>query len=276
MDMQKQGIKPGKKLAVWAGLSVLYVLTRGMLVLPWVFLNIPKNDDLTTVLRCAVTLLIWMFVVLPEHGFHCWTFMRMNGDDDTPYSYWKALKIGLYRALRVSYAAVPVVALSLLLYYTMTSNIGSLRILKDIGSIFGAQRRYGYDVGLAIILVVLLVSLIVLAVFWYRHTPNDYLRTVRPFRLVRFDGLTVRNFVLAAAAYVLWTVILYLFLFAQLSEYSGLMAKMTKLPRALRTVLSQREFLLEMGLVLILVYCPLWCVRKHGAAKSAAKMRDAA
>ena len=58
MDMQKQGIKPGKKLAVWAGLSVLYVLTRGMLVLPWVFLNIPKNDDLTTVLRCAVTLLI--------------------------------------------------------------------------------------------------------------------------------------------------------------------------------------------------------------------------
>ena len=274
--MQKQESKPGKRMAVWAGLSVLYVLTRGMLVLPWVFLDIPKNDGLTLALRCAVTLLIWLFIVLPEHGFHCWAIMHMNGDDSTPYSYWKALRIGLYRVLRVSYAAVPAVALFILLYYTMTSNIGSLRILKDIGSIFGTQRRYGYDVGLGVVLGALAVSLVVLLIFWYRHTPNDYLRCIRPFRLVRFDSLTVRNFLLAAVAYILWSVILYLFLSAHLSEYSGLMAKATKFPKVLRMVFEQREFRVDMGLVLVFVYCPLWCVRKYGAAKAAVRMRDAA
>ena len=277
--MQKQNSLTGRKLAVWAGLSLLFVLTRALLALPWLLIEIPRNDDLTTVIRCAATLLIWVFIVLPEHRFHCWVIMRLNGDDGGQYSYLGAIRLGLYRFVRVSYAAVPAIALALLLYYTMTSNFGALKILKEIGSvgsIFGAQRRYGYDVGLGILLGALMIFLIVLIVRWFRHTPNDYLGTVRPFRKAPFDRLALRNGLLAAAAYVLWLVILVLFLKARVSEANGLMSKMTKAGTALKSMMTQREFQLEMGLVLLFVYCPLWCVRKYGAAKAAARMRDAA
>lgn len=277
--MQKQNSFSGQKLAVWAGLSLLFILTRALLALPWLLIDIPRSNDLTTVVRCAATLLIWVFIVLPEHRFHCWTIMRLNGDDGGKYTYFGAIRLGLYRFLKVIYAAVPAIALALLLYYTMTSNFGALKILKDIGSvgsIFGAQRRYGYDVGLGILLGALLICLVILIIRWFRYTPNDYLGTLKPFRKAAFDRLALRNFLLAAVAYVLWMLILMLFLKAQVSGASGLMSKVTKAGTALTTMMEQREFRLEMVLVLILVYCPLWCVRKYGAAKAAARMRDAA
>ena len=68
--MQKREWMNGKNLAAWAGLSLLFVATRALLVLPWMLISVPRNDGLTTVLRGAATLLIWVFAVLPEHrGF---------------------------------------------------------------------------------------------------------------------------------------------------------------------------------------------------------------
>ena len=268
----------GHRLAVWAGLCVLYVVTRGLMALPWLVIRIPRNNDLTMAIRVGSSFLVWLFMVLPEHGYHCWRIMRMRGDAEEPYSYWRALRLGLYRVMRVSYAAVPAVVLTLLLYYVMTSSFGALRILKDIGSvgsIFGVQRRYGYDVGTGILLGGIVLSLALLVICWYRHTPNDYLRSIRPFRVVRFDGLTVRNFLLAAVAYTAWIVITLVYLNAQLAEFDGLMAKVIKLRPAIRAILRQREYLVYMILVLALMYCPLWCVRKYGAAEAAARMRDA-
>ena len=276
--MQKREWMNGKNLAAWAGLSLLFVVTRALLVLPWMLITVPRNDGLTTVLRCAATLLIWVFAVLPEHRFHCWAIMRLNGDDGSKYSYFQAILYGLRRFLHVSYAAVPAVALALLFYYTMTSNLGSLKILKNIGNVltvFGIK-THGYDAGLGIIIGGLIVFLIVLAVRWYRHTPSDYLGGAGPLRKAPFDRLTVRNFLLAAVAYVLWAVILILFMKSSVSGVSGLMRKASKAVEAMHGMLTRREFRLEMGLVLVLVYCPLWCVRKYGAAKAAARMRDAA
>ena len=42
------------------------------------------------------------------------------------------------------------------------------------------------------------------------HTPSDYLGGAGPLRKVPFDRLTVRKFLLAAVAYVLWALILFL------------------------------------------------------------------
>ncbi len=266
-----------KKLAVWVSLCLLFVLTRGLIAAPWLWLRVPRNSSLTLVLRCVCSFAAWLLAAMPEHGYHCWRVMRLNGDETGKYSYFRALKVGLYRVLRVSEAAVPAAGLVVLLYYIMNSSFGVLRILKDIGSNFGAQRRYGYDVGLGVILAALVISLIALAILWYRGTPNDYLRTVRPFRKARFDRLTLKNFCLAAVAYLLWGAIAYAFFSARMEQVNGLLSRVTKLPRVIRDVLRQREFLTYMGLVLALVYCPLWCVRKRGAAKAAAQMvKDAA
>ncbi len=275
--MQKQEWMNGKNLASWAGLSLLFVVTRGLLALPWMLIAIPRNNDLTTVLRCAATLVIWALIVLPEHRFHCWAIMRMNGEDTGRYSYWRAIRHGLVRFLHVSWAAVPAIALALLLYYTLTSSIGALRILKDIGSITNLVgiKTHGYDAGLGIIMAALAIFLAVLIVRWYVHTPCDYLDRLKPMYKASFDGLTLRNFLLAAAAYVLWALILVLFLRAKVSGAKGLMQKASKAVSALQEMATHREFRLEMGLVLLLVYCPLWCVRKQGAAKAAANLRDA-
>ena len=180
----------------------------------------------------------------------------------------------LYRVGRVWYAAVPAAAVAVLLYYILNSNIGALRILKDVGSIFGSQRRYGYDLGLALLLGVLAAFVVLLLFRWYRHTPNDYLGTVRPFRKAPYNGAALGSALMAAAAYILWGLILYLHVNAELSALSGLMSKMTKLPGILQKVFGHREFRVEMGLVLLLVYCPLWCVRKRLAVKAAARLRD--
>ena len=276
--MQKQEWMNGKNLASWAGLSLLFVVTRGLLALPWMLIAIPRNNDLTTVLRCAATLVIWALIVLPEHRFHCWAIMRMNGDESGRYGYWQAIMLGLDRTLYIIWAVVPAIALALLLYYTMTSNIGSLKILKSIGSIgnvFTGQTRPNYDLGLAIIIAGLLVYLVLVLVYWYRHTPCDYLGRLKSMYTAPYDGLALRNFLLAAAAYVLWALILLLFLRAKVSGAKGLMQKASKAVSALQEMATHREFRLEMGLVLLLVYCPLWCVRKQGAAKAAANLRDA-
>ena len=64
--MQKRGWMNGKTLAARAGLSLLFVLTRGLLALPWMLITVPRNDGLTTVLRCAATLAVWLLIVLPD------------------------------------------------------------------------------------------------------------------------------------------------------------------------------------------------------------------
>ncbi len=279
--MQKQDWTKGKRLCAWAGLSVLFVVLRCLLALPWLYLEAGRNKALTTLLRCAVTLAVWLFAVLPSHRFFGWAAMRLHGEKDSgSFSYSGALKLELRRFLHVSGAAVPAAALLLLLYHTLLgSDFKVLAVLRDIGTVgalFGMPNRPGYDVGFGIVLTAFLVFLLILAVLWFRGTPNDYLGSVQPFRRARWDGRVLSSFLMALAAYVLWAVILYLHLAPMISRVSGLMAKAARSVNSLSEVFSQREFAVEMLLVLILVYCPLWCVRKYSAAKAAARMRDAA
>ena len=74
------------RLLRWAGLCALYLLTRALLFMPWIWSGFPRSAELTLAVRCLAALLILVLAVLPEHGFHCWYVMRMNGDDSTPYS----------------------------------------------------------------------------------------------------------------------------------------------------------------------------------------------
>ena len=270
MPEQKTGA--AVSLFRWAGLSLLFVLTRALLAIPWLLDELSRDHDLDLFLRCAATLLIWLLAVAPEHAFRCGCIARAEGLKARPFM--QSLRVTLYRVGRVWYAAVPAAAVAVLLYYILNSNIGALRILKDVGSIFGSQRRYGYDLGLALLLGVLAAFVVLLLFRWYRHTPNDYLGTVRPFRKAPYNGAALGSALMAAAAYILWGLILYLHVNAELSALSGLMSKMTKLPGILQKVFGHREFRVEMGLVLLLVYCPLWCVRKRLAVKAAARLRD--
>ena len=278
--MQKQDWTNGKRLCAWAGLSALFVALRCLLVLPWVYLEAGRNKELTTLLRCAVTLVLWLFMVLPAHRFCGWAAMRLRGEDGGSFSYPGELRLGLHRFLRVSGAAVPSAALGLLLYYTLAgSNLKTLAVLRDIGSVgtlLGMPERLGYDMGFGIVLVSLMIFLVVLAVLWFRGTPNDYLGTLRPFRRARFDRRAFVSFLLAAIAYVLWAVILYLHMAPIVSGVNGLMRKATRAVNSFDEIFAQRAFAVEMLLVLILVYCPLWCLRKNSAARAAAEMRDAA
>ena len=263
-----------RRLLEWAGLCALFVLTRAMLVLPWLLIQIPRRETLAMVWRTAASLLVWAAVVLPEHGFHCWYVMRMHGDDKAPYSYLKALKVGLYRTLRVCYAIVPALVMTLLLYYIMYSeNFGSMKIFKVFGSVFGSQRSYGYDTGAVFMVALLLVFWALTAFLWYLHTPNDYLRTVRPLRKFRFDGRPAVSFLMAVAAYALWGVILYRGLHHQMQDYDKFFEKVIHISKAVKDMLKQRSFRLEMALVLVLVYCPLWCLRKNSAARAAAALK---
>ena len=276
--MLEQDQSFGKKLGIWAGLSLLFVLTRGLLALPWLLISIPKRFGLTLALQCGITLAVWLLAVNPERRFHCRAAMLLAGEAQAPFSYREALRLGLSHFLRASWAAVPAAGLALLMDYVLnsSSNLASMRMLQDIGSVaslFGVQRPT-YDVGLGVLLAANVLFLVLLLILWYRATPNDYLGVVRPHRRAPFDRLALRNFLLAAVAYILWGIVLYVNLSRQLSVRSGLMAKALHIQAALREIMHRREALLELWLVL-LVYCPLWCVRKYGAAKAAARLRDA-
>ena len=262
------------RLLRWAGLCALYLLTRAMVFLPWVWNGFPRNAELTLAVRCLAALLILVLAVLPEHGFHCWYVMRMNGDDSAPYSYARAIRVGLCRLTRVSWAFLPAAAVPVLIGYIMDNSFKMLGVFRDIGDIFAGSRQYNYDVGLSVLLVAGLVFLVLFLVFWYRGTPNDYLRSVTPFRKARFDRLALRNFALAVLPYLLWGLILALFMTPLIASYRSLLEKVGNLGDVIREVLGQHRFVLEMAFVLVLVYCPLWCVRKRGAAKEAAAMKS--
>lgn len=263
----------GRQLAIWAGLCAMFVLSRALMVLPWLMIHL-RNRSLMMILRFAATALIWVMCVLPEQRLHCWCIMRMHGDTKERYSYGKALKLELYRVLRILYAVLPAIVLGLLVYYIV--DIGSfdaMRILKTVGSVFGKQRSYGYDTGLAALLGMLTLFGVLILMLWYRYTPNDYLGTIKPFRHVGVTRVTVRNFCLAFVAYALWGVILYIYLADELIGFEGLFRKVVHLKAAIRSVFKHRQFRVEMALVLVFLYCPLWCLRKNAAAREAAALR---
>ena len=261
----------GIRIAVQAGLSVLFVLTRAALLLPWLLISLPDKVS-QLVLQCVLTAALWLLVVMPETGLRCRAFMRLNGDKKGRFSWLQALRVGLKRTLRAAWILLPTAAVALFLYYYIAvGDFTLMSVMRNIGTFVSGQQD-GYDVGLGAVIALLAVCLIVLLFAWYRHTPNDYLGTLKPFLKAPYDRLALRNALLAAAAYVLWAVILYLNLSSQLSAYSGLMAKAFHVRPELAALLKQRVFRVEMSLVLILVYCPLWCVRKRGAAKAAARL----
>ncbi len=274
--MRKQGL--WKTGLAWAGLCAVFLLTRTMLALPWVLLRDRRETVAVIVLRCFATLLVWLFAVLPEHGFHCWAAMRLSRQKTQSYSYFNALKVSLYRVFRVSYAVIPAAGLAVFLYYLLYGSTGSLMPLntfKNIGILFTSQRRFSYDVGLAVLLGVLALFVILFLICWYPHTPNDYLQSIRPFRRTRFDGRAMCGFLMAVPAYALWMLVFCLFMAPRLSEYSGLMNKALKLTDVLSLTFSQRAFRVEMALILVLVYCPFWCLRKRSGARAAARMAEA-
>ena len=157
----------GIRIAVQAGLSVLFVLTRAALLLPWLLISLPDKVS-QLVLQCVLTAALWLLVVMPETGLRCRAFMRLNGDRKGRFSWLLALRVGLKRTLRAAWILLPTAAVALFLYYYIAvGDFTLMSVMRNIGTFVSGQQD-GYDVGLGAVIALLAVCLIVLLFAWYR------------------------------------------------------------------------------------------------------------
>ena len=269
-----------KRIWVNAGLTLLFTASRALCLspffIPWPE-QIPLDFFYATLVRIAVSALLFLFVAWPERLFRLRAVKALEGGQQCKFHYFQAVARALLRLARVSAALLPALLLSGVWYYIYLYNaVGfnqTLKLLKKIGAVFGGT----YDLGVALLWGALLISLLVLAVLWNADKALDYvengkkaLRIKKRARRERFK-LSVSNFLLCLPALALVCVVLLPVFLNNLKFGQGFMSLSFSAISAFKAPLST-ETIAYLLLIFFGVYLSTFAFRKARCGRMYARL----
>ena len=263
-----------RRIFLSARLFLCFLGARILFALP-LFLPLGLSFWLRLGAKLALCLILALLVCGPERLVRASVLAREAKPGPAPrLTYPEMIKRTAVRLLRVSPFLIPFLTASVLIYYSICDdemNLKAMRTLKNIGdalkSVFmQSSRTPGYDIGCAALLIAAVFFMALAALWWHWDVPMDYgwrPRTYRRKHAPVWRKTSWVNFLLGFPAYLLWLTALVLsYRSLQTGGRGGLFNAVLESRRTIGAMLQNRELLVYLVLILLLVYLPCWCLRK--------------
>ncbi len=272
-DMQEKTGSEGR-IFLFARLFLCFLGARILVALP-LFLPLRLSFWLRLGVKLALCLGSAVLVCGPERLVRASVLAGKAGSGTAGrLTYPAMVRKTAVRLLRVSPFLIPFLTAAVLMYYSICDdemNLKAMRTLKNIGdclkSVFmQSSRTPGYDIGCAALMIAAVFFMMLAAFWWHRDVPLDY--GWQPGSYYRKHAAVWRrtswlNFLLGVPAYLLWLAALVLtYRSLNAGGRGGLFNAVLESRKTIGAMLQNRELLVYLVLILLLVYLPCWCLRK--------------
>lgn len=271
------------RMFLFARLFLCFLGARILFVLP-LFLPLRLSFWLRLGVKTAGCLLLALLVCGPERLVRASVLGRKAGSGTgLRLTYPAMVKKTAVRLARVSPFLIPFLTAAVLMYYSICDdemNLKAMRTLKHIGDslknvFMQASGTPGYDIGCAALLIAAVFFMLLAALWWHRDVPLDYgweKRTYYREHASVWRKTSWLNLLLGLPAYLLWLAALILSYRSLMKAggRGGLFNAVLESGRTIGSMLENRELLVYLMLILLLVYLPCWCLRKWRLSRACA------
>ena len=269
----------GRRALVLFALALLYAAARllalGPLFVPGLTAFLPLTEKGALLARFGVCALLLFLVVWPERIFSRAVLARLSSGAPLHFSYFGAIRRGLYRTLRVLPLLIPFLFLAgLSVYLFWFGDFTALKLLKEIAAFVGVSGGKRYDVGAALVVLPTLALFIALYIRWHLDFPYDYIDNKRLARgLSRtpaYRRLSLQNLLLSLPPFLVGALVVFPTLASRVVVGKGMFELVGSVNAAIQTSLTAEQQML-FALVFLFLYLPLYLFRKTRAAKLCAE-----
>ena len=249
-------------------ITCLGLFLRAVAAVPCAAALLTEAKGITAALWILLTVLLWIFLVLPQRVAGRLSFRSMLGLETAKTTYLERLGKGLRRAAYGLLFGLPFYVVIGLWYYGY--NIVKFKVfyafIRDLGAFFGGR----VDTGVVVIGAVMLLSAAFYAFGWFLYMPDDFLPPQAPLRDARtllkahrkaYCLNLLGNLLLLLPSLVLWAYFLIAYAKSSLSWSGGLFSLVQGVSELLKTPMPG-SVVLRLLFVLVIVHAPLCAVRK--------------
>ena len=272
------------RVLLFVRLFLCFLCARALFLLP-LFLPLEFLSFWSRVAaRLGLCLMAALLICGPERILRASVLSQRAGSGTVPgLTYSGMIRKTAVRLVRAAPFAVLFLIPSVLMVYCVfdkSNDLKAMRILKNIGDFlkgifFSSSRRPGYDIGSGALLLAAAVFLILAAICWHRDVPMDYGAKPGAFRRKNravWKKTSFQNLLLGLPAYALWLVSLVIsFRALNPGKGRGLFNSLMTFNKSLEGMAQNRELLVYLLLILVLVYLPCWCLRKWKLTRACAE-----